>query len=809
MIDFANMATHLLVTGSLLAILALAFALLFLIPGCLHWFRLRTILVGILDFQGKTPPGEFKKLFAQDQRLAHLWREYQDSLHVQREEREGQMQVIAIRSTVPAEAYFNSQYVVDSRLRTEFFKHLPGIFTGLGIIGTFTGLIEGLRRFQVSENAATVRTSLESLMHSVGEAFLISAAAIGAAMFVTFVEKFLLAALYSKSEGIAHAIDARFEAGAGEEYLSRLVLASEDSASQSKILKDALVSELGDLLRELTAAQLATGEKLNQQLVKRIEDTSSTQVAAAREDNKALGDVIAGSIERSLKEPLETIASTVKTVTGDQSASAVQMLNDVMVSFSQRLNDLFGGQINGINELNKQTAQSMQEAVNSLNALVGKMEETAKRSSHEMAAQMSASSKAMEDRQGSINAQTQDHVDKLHKLVESSQAETQQKLQAALASVGQQMTGILGALGESQSKVFEANRVREETMADRANGMVSHMMNGVGELHKQTSQGMQDAVKSLNALVGKMEETGKRSSDDMAAQMVASLKGMEEQQRNINDQTQAFVDQIRQLVASSQGETQQKLHAMLQAMGQQMAGILSALNKVQTKAFEDQRVREEDSSNRTKELVSSMAGSVETAAKEMAAASQIMAQSVSTLTDSTNLSVAKMNIGAERLGTAATSFATAGDKVTGVMSQAASVSSKLTEVSGSLTTSAGAVEDALRDYRAQREAVSLLLTEVRATVDLARREASLTADVLQRIEASTAKLGTAQQAADIYLDGVSQVLADSSEAFRESVVSTLSKVNHDFHTKLSHAVGLLSNSVQELEVTLGSVAPRR
>lgn len=91
---------------------------------------------------------------------------------------------------------------------------------------------------------------------------------------------------------------------------------------------------------------------------------------AAREDNPALGDVIAGSIERSLKGPLEDIASSAKTAAGDQSVSAIQMLNDVMISFSQRLNDLFGGKINGINELNKQTAQGMQDAVSSLHRLV-------------------------------------------------------------------------------------------------------------------------------------------------------------------------------------------------------------------------------------------------------------------------------------------------------------------------------------------------------------------------------------------------------------------------------------------------------
>lgn len=678
MIELSTIATNLLVTGGLLSLLVLGFLALFLVPGVIHWFRLRNILASVESFEPKTPPSEFKKLFMQDKRLAHLWAEYQESLHVQREERDGQMQVVAVRSTVAAENFFNEQFVVDSRLRTEFFKHVPGIFTGLGIIGTFTGLIEGLRRFQVSENAATVRASLESLMHSVGEAFLISAAAITAAMAVTFLEKLLLAALYRKTEAISHGIDARFEAGAGEEYLSRLVNASEASASQTKILKDALVKELGDILRELTASQLSTGQQLNAQLAQRIEESSNRQLEAAREDNQVLGDVIAASIEKSLKGPLDKIASSVETASGDQSATAVTMLNDIMVSFSQRLNDLFGGQINGINELNRQTAQ-----------------------------------------------------------------------------------------------------------------------------------GMQDAVSSLNALVGKLEESGKKTTDDMAAKMAASIEAMEQRQTSINTQTQEFVDQIRQLVQSSQAETQQKLYTTLDSIGQQMNTILSKLSESQERVFEDNRAREQTMADRASNVVSEMTGSVEAAVKEISAASQAMAQSVSTLTSATASTVDKMSAGANRLDSAASNFAAAGDRVTSVMGQAATVSGKLTELSGALTTSSGALQEALRDYRSQREAVSVLLGDVRATVELAKKEVSITGDVLQRIEASTTKLSQAQMAADEYLDGVSQVLADSSDAFRESVVSTLAKVNHDFHTKLSSAVGLVSTAVQELEVTLGSLAPSR
>lgn len=643
-------------TGGFIGLLLVGFIALFLVPGIIHWFRLGRIQRALSMFNAPTPTAEMKKLFSSDRRLAHLWSEYQDTLHVQRAESDGQMEIVAVRSTIPASAYFSAEYLVDSRLRTEFFKHLPGIFTGIGIIGTFTGLIEGLRRFQVSENAATVRTSLESLMHSVGEAFLISAAAIGAAMLVTLIEKMILASLYRKAEEIAHAIDAQFNSGAGEEYLARLVTASEASASQSKILKDALVKELGDILRELTAAQLA----------------------ANRDENKALGGVIASSIENSLKTPLERIAETVKTASSDQSATAVQMLNDVMISFSQRLNDLFGGQITGINELNKQTAQ-----------------------------------------------------------------------------------------------------------------------------------GMQDAVAALHSLVGKMGDNSKQATDQMAAQMAASIRAMEERQAQINAESTAFIEQLRKVVEGAQSKTQEKIEATLETIGSRITAIVANLNETHKTSLESNLAREEAMAGRASTLVAGMTGTVEVAIREITAASTSMAQSVAALSSATTSSIDKLNIGAERLNTAAVGFATAGDRVTAAMGQAATVSNKLTEVSGSLTASASAVEDALRDYRAQREAVVKLLAEVRATIEMARKEAGLTADVLQRLDSSASKLGTAQKAVDSYLDGVSDILAESNAAFRDSVVTTLSQVNYDFHSKLSSAVGLLSSAVSELEVTLGSSAPKR
>ncbi|MCP1118907.1 anti-phage ZorAB system protein ZorA [Robbsia andropogonis] len=667
---FNSVPAPALVTAAFLAVLLIAVVAFFVGPSIRHLFRLRGIQIRIERFTDGNYPSQFKAVFADDVQLAHLWSEYGESLHVQREERDGQMIVRAVRATVPAELYFNSQIVIDSRLRTEFFKHVPGIFTGIGIIGTFSGLIEGLRAFQVSENAATVRGSLEALMHTVGEAFLVSASAIGAAMLTTFFEKLILASLYRRTEEIAHKIDACFEAGAGEEYLARLVKASEESASQSKILKDALVKEMGELLRELTSAQIEASK-----------EQYSMAAEAGRQNNAALGQVIAESIQHGLKGPLEEIAATVKSASGDQSVSAGRMLQDVMMSFSQRLNDLFGGQISGLSELNKQTAESIQQAVNTLHTLVASIEASSQRSTDAMAQRMAEAIEKMESRQEAINAQTAAFVEQLRKLVEASQSETNQKLQTTLETLGTNVGEMLSALSGAQKEVFENNRVRELAMSERATGAVA-----------------------------------------------------------------------------------------------------------------------------------AMSGSVDAVVKELSDATAQMAQSVTAITHATSSSIERMNAGAEKLGNASRDFAEAGKHVTGIISQTADISSKLTTTAGSLASGAGAIQELLGDYRSHRDSIGQLVTELRATVDSARKEAALTGDILNRIETSTSHLGAAQKQADEYLAGVSTVLAEAHGVFATEVKRTLDKANGEFHTKLTSAVGLLSSAVSELEVTLvsmGSLTPAR
>jgi hypothetical protein len=87
----AGVPTPALVTGAFLTALVIVVIAFFFSPTITHLFRLRSIQRRIGRFEDGNYPSQFEAVFAGDRRLAHLWNEYAESLHVQREERDGQM----------------------------------------------------------------------------------------------------------------------------------------------------------------------------------------------------------------------------------------------------------------------------------------------------------------------------------------------------------------------------------------------------------------------------------------------------------------------------------------------------------------------------------------------------------------------------------------------------------------------------------------------------------------------------------------------------------------------------------------------
>lgn len=84
--------------------------------------------------------------------LKQAWSNYKKTFHNSYEAADGEDRVVHSHATVQSEAFFTESIVVDIPLKVEFYKHLPGIITGVGIIVTFAGLLIGLLAFDPAGN---------------------------------------------------------------------------------------------------------------------------------------------------------------------------------------------------------------------------------------------------------------------------------------------------------------------------------------------------------------------------------------------------------------------------------------------------------------------------------------------------------------------------------------------------------------------------------------------------------------------------------------------------------------------------------
>lgn len=233
---------HALLIAAALAALSVAFLFLFVFPGLGLVNRLNRMAKSLTA--GASAESDVARVVVGDPSLDQAWREYVGGLRTAAN---------GIRvSSAPARVAMNLSSCAETRLRMEFFRHLPGVFTGIGIIGTFSGLILGLRAFRVSDDTSVVQSSLNALLHGVWESFLISAIAISLAILVTLAEKTLIASLARRVETVVRLADVAFP--------PQLGLQAGDESTNEALL--AISSALKGLPSAITAATQSLAERV-------------------------------------------------------------------------------------------------------------------------------------------------------------------------------------------------------------------------------------------------------------------------------------------------------------------------------------------------------------------------------------------------------------------------------------------------------------------------------------------------------------------------------------------------------------------
>lgn len=701
---------HPFVIGALVVAVVL-FIAAFLLPGFRVAREIRAAHIRLMEMKTAGVVLDLDQVQAQVMRskaMRHCWDEYRDTLHGQKEANAlGNIVINRWRATSLANVFFSDQSLIDAPLRTEFFKHLPGILTGLGIIGTFWGLIEGLKGFKVSDDTAVVRGSLENLLGSVGGAFFVSGFAIALAMVVTFVEKAIVNWCYTELEQLCSVIDSLFDAGAGEEYLQRLVEASEDSATQAKQMKESLVTDLKQVLAELTQQQIAAMASTSQQL----------------------GQSISTTLTEGLSDPLTRISQAVQQVGNSQGEAVNKLLTDVLGNFTEQMQGMFGSQMRGMSDMLTQTASTIQTASQRFEQLASQIQQAGTGAADAMAKRMDEALQQMQARQGEANEQMRQFIDQLKDSV---------------------------ARGQSESAELTMGMMRE--LSDSTSALV---------------QGLRDQA--------------------LTAQSTHS-----QQQAAVNERLGAFLEQMQASAAKNQADSTEAHQRMAGQLGDTAQGLVRALQEQAQKAQEEHAVRQSELAAKSSALMEDQSAQIGRLAAAVQQASAAMQSSVEQLQTRTQASIDSMGKGAETLNGAAVRL---GDNLERMKVNSDGLNNMAGQLAGSaqtLSNALSATQQVLLDQRTVRDGLASLVADLKQTMELAKREASMSAALVDSLQAASQRLTEAQRNAETYLEGVTEILGEAHSAFAQQVMGTLREGNKAFHEELAQATGLLKGAIQDL-----------
>jgi len=293
-------------------------------------------------------------------------------------------------------------------------------------------------------------------------------------------------------------------------------------------LKDALVSELKLLFDEITNRQIEAFQKTSEALGREI-------VEAHHSNAKLLGDQIASEI----KGPLEILAAANEKISQDQSHAVESLLADVLSGFTGQIEKLFGGQINGITQLQQKTVEALEVAVRHINDVSDNLQTAGSRASEDMARMLADSLSAAEQRQREAAEGFAGLMEEIRGHSSSMQTDAQETVSQMLKEMADGIAQSLASLNEQAQARTVAVDQAQGAFEQRTRQTVGEMAGEIDRLQGEVVT----VVGAVRSMIDQLDAVSKNLAEKLNASASTLLRGAESFERSGQGVTKGF-DQI-------------------------------------------------------------------------------------------------------------------------------------------------------------------------------------------------------------------------------------------------------------------------
>ena len=277
-----------------------------------------------------------------------------------------------IYSTIDASEIFNQQNLTRGMNMT-FWQNYGGIFTGLGILGTFASLTLGLSDLDMSsDNIEVLQDGIKNLLSGVKSAFVTSLVGIGCALVYSVAHHHLMKNFQGNVQRLADKLDEKFPRRSVEDWLKEI---------------------------NVTAANHFNAAKRQTELFKNIDAMTAGNYTESQEQTtvlKNIGEQVSQAIHDALDEKLAEYADNICKAIDTLGEGAAQGLNNTISKVAGAQMDRFSAALDKFSdkaETIMANAQKVSQIMNEqlLNTLK-ELDESLKRQAEASAAERAAAS---------------------------------------------------------------------------------------------------------------------------------------------------------------------------------------------------------------------------------------------------------------------------------------------------------------------------------------------------------------------------------------------------------------------------------
>jgi hypothetical protein len=225
--------------------------------------------------------------------------------------------------------------------------------------------------------------------------------------------------------------------------------------------------------------------------------------------------------------------------------------------------------------------------------------------------------------------------------------------------------------------------------------------------------------------------------------------------------TQAMVNQLRAGLSRSQAETDANIKELLGKLSTHVSNSVAALEQHSAQTSKLAIEHQQRLAEHADRSIERLAGEVRTQTQAIEIAAQSMRNAGADVANAVDRIVEGMT---GLVSGAAQEFTRTGQSFADLFEKSLAANNELGRTAAALSASSEDIGAVVNDYRSAQESLGGMVDLIRTTVETARGDASLTSDVVARMETAASKLVSAQGQADEYLTRLTGALSEANQS---------------------------------------------